>query len=96
MLGDLQHNTIEKQHHNSLTLRVQQLEATIVSLQQEGTGTHGILKEPKINIPMKFDGIRSQFRRFLNKVRLVIHEFYDHKVLTRSAGGIQSVGVCES
>ena len=34
MLGDPQQNTIEKQQHNALTLRVQQLEATIVSLQQ--------------------------------------------------------------
>ena len=62
MLGDLQQITIEKQQqHEVLTLQVQQFEATIVSLQQQGTSTQGILKEPKISLPMKFDGIRSLF-----------------------------------
>ena len=31
-----------------------------------------MLKEPKIGLPMKFDGMRSQFKVFLNEVRLVI------------------------
>ena len=51
---------------------MQQLEATIVSLQQQGSSTQGTSKEPKIGLPMKFDGKRSQFRGFLNKVHLVI------------------------
>ena len=29
-------------------------------------------KEPKISLPTKFDGTRSQFRGFLNQVQLVI------------------------
>ena len=56
----------------ALKLRVQQLEATIVSLQQQGSSTQGTPKEPKIGLPMKFDGTRSQFRGFLNEVRFVI------------------------
>ena len=76
LLGDLHQITIEKQQtqqqHGELALRVQQLEATIVSLQQQGPSTQGIAREPKIGLPMKFDGARSQFRGFLNQVRLVI------------------------
>mgnify|MGYP006973849109 FL=1 len=45
----------KQQKQEELTLQVQQLEATIVSLQQQGTGTHRTLKEPKINLPIKFD-----------------------------------------
>mgnify|MGYP000134899051 CR=1 FL=1 len=76
LLGDLHQITIEKQQtqqqSGELALRVQQLEATIVSLQQQGPSTQGIAREPKIGLPMKFDGARSQFRGFLNQVRLVI------------------------
>ena len=73
LLGDLQQIALEKQQqHGELTLRVQQLEATIVSLQQQGSSTQGVHKEPKIGLPAKFDGTRSQFRGFLNQVRLVI------------------------
>ena len=73
MLGDLQEVAQEKQQqHRELTLRVQQLEATIISLQQQGSSTQGVHKEPKIGLPVKFDGTRSQFRGFLNQVRLVI------------------------
>ena len=75
LLGDLHQITIEKQQtqqHGELALRVQQLEATIVSLQQQGPSTQGISKEPKIGLPMKFDGTRSQFKGFLNQVRLMI------------------------
>ena len=32
----------------------------------------GIPKEPMIGLPTKFDGTRSQFRGFLNQVRLVL------------------------
>ena len=72
-MGDLQQIALEKQQqHRELTLRVQQLEATIVSLQQQGSNTQGVHKEPKIGLPVKFDGTRSQFRGFLNQVRLVI------------------------
>ena len=73
LLGDLQQTALEKQQqHGELTLRVQQLEATIISLQQQGSGNQGIHREPKIGLPTKFDGTRSQFRGFLNQVRLVI------------------------
>ena len=71
--GDVQQIALEKQQqHGELTLRVQQLEATSVSLQQQGSNTQAVHKEPKICLPIKFDGIRSQFRGFLNQVRLVI------------------------
>ena len=50
----------------------EELEETIVSLQQQGSSSQGIHKEPKIGLPTKFDGTRSQFRGFLNQVRLVI------------------------
>ena len=63
LLGDLHQITIEKQQtqqqHGELAVRVQQLEATIVSLQQQGPSTQGIAREPKIGLPMKFDGARS-------------------------------------
>ena len=51
---------------------MQQLEATIVSLQEQGSSTQGIPKEPKIGLPMKFDGSRSQFRGFRNQIGVVI------------------------
>ena len=35
-------------------------------------GSQGIHREPKIGLPTKFDGTKSQFREFLNQVRLVI------------------------
>ena len=73
LLGDLQQTALEKQQqHGELTLRVQQLEATIISLQQQASCSQGIHREPKIGLPTKFDGNRSQFRGFLNQVRLVI------------------------
>ena len=83
LLGDLQQIALEKQQtqqqhgelqkqHGELALRVQQLEATIVALQQQGSSPQGYHKEPKIGLPVKFDGTRSQFRGFLNQVRLVI------------------------
>ena len=43
-----------------------------MSLQQQGPSTQGIAREPKIGLPIEFDGARSQFRGFLNQVRLVI------------------------
>ena len=73
LLGDFQQITLEKQQqYGELTLHVQQLEVTIVSSQQEGSSTQGTPKEPKFNLPMKFDEIRSQFRGFLNQILLVI------------------------
>ena len=76
LLRDLHQIVVGKQQtqqqHGELALRVQQLEATIMSLQQQGSSTQGIVREPKIGLPMKFDGARSQFRGFLNQVRLVI------------------------
>ena len=60
MVGDLQQISLEKkqrqQQHGEVALRVQQLEATIVALQQQGPSTQGIHKEPKIDLRMKFDG----------------------------------------
>ena len=55
-----------QQQHGELALRVQQLKETIVSLQQQGPSIQGIHKEPKIGLPTKFNGTRSQFRGFLN------------------------------
>ena len=76
LLGDLQQIPLQKQQtqqqQGELTLRVQQLEATIVALQQQGSSPQGYHKDPKIGLPMKFDGTRSQFMGFLNQVRLVI------------------------
>ena len=75
---DLQQIALEKQQqHGELTLRVQQLEATIVPLQQQGPSTQGIPKEPKIYLPMKFDRTRSQFRGFLNQVHLGIQMHHE-------------------
>ena len=51
-----------QQQHGELVLHVQQLEATIVAMQQQGLSTQWIHKEPKIGLPVKFDGTRSQFR----------------------------------
>ena len=60
LLGDLQHITVEKKQQ-------EKFEATITSLQKQEKRTQGILKEPKISLPMiQFDGARSQSRGFLN------------------------------
>ena len=60
-----QHGELQKQH-GELGLRVQQLEATIIALQQQGPSPQGYHKGPKVGLPVKFDGTRSQFRGFLN------------------------------
>ena len=66
LLGDLQKVTMEKQQQQEeFTRRVQQLESTIVVLQQQRVGKENI-KEPKISLPAKFDGSRAHFRGFLN------------------------------
>ena len=70
LLGDLQQIALEKQQtqhehgelqqqHGELALRVQKLEATIVALQQQGASPQGFHKEPKIGLPVKFDGTMS-------------------------------------
>jgi hypothetical protein len=41
-------------------------------MQQQAAGVQNSAKEQKISFPVKFDGTRSQFRGFLNQVRLVI------------------------
>ena len=51
---------------------MQQLESTIVVLQQHRVERQGIIKEPKISLPTKFEGSRGNSRGFLNQVRLVI------------------------
>ena len=69
LLEDLQKVTLEKQQiHDEFTRRVQQLESAIVALQQLKADGQGILKEPKISLPAKFDGSRAQFRGFINQV----------------------------
>ena len=74
LLGDLQQLSIEKaQQHNELSQRVVQLESALVALRQQAGTSQTFAKEPKICLPGKFDGTRSQFRGFLNQVRLVIH-----------------------
>ena len=47
-----------------------QLETTL--LQRQAAEVQTSSKEPMISLPAKFDGRRSQFRGFLNQVRLVI------------------------
>jgi hypothetical protein len=62
-LEDLQKVTSEKQQlQDEFSQRLQQLEATFIVLQQTRTEGHGGFKEPKISLPTKFDGTRSQFR----------------------------------
>ena len=73
LLEDLQKVSVEKQKiHDEFTRRVQQLESAIVALQQLKVDSQGVLKEPKISLPAKFDGSRAHFRGFINQVRLVI------------------------
>jgi hypothetical protein len=80
LLGDLQQVTLEKRQHDEdlaqrirqYEERVQQLEMTLASSRQQTVDNQGIFKEPKISLPTRFDGTRSQFRGFLNQVRLVI------------------------
>ena len=73
LLGDLQKVTMEKQQQQEeFTRRVQQLESTIIILQQQRVEGQGSIKEPKISLPAKFDGSRTHFRGFLNQVCLVI------------------------
>ena len=71
LLGDLQQVSAEKvQQYAELSQRVHELETTL--LQRQAAEVQTPLKEPKISLPAKFDGTRSQFRGFLNQVRLVI------------------------
>jgi hypothetical protein len=83
LLVDLQHVSTEKaQQHEELSHRVQQLEeqsqrvkdleAALLTMRQQASGLQIQPREPKISLPAKFDGTRSQFRGFLNQVRLVI------------------------
>ena len=41
---------------NYFTSWIQQLELALVALQQYKTGDQGVIKEPKISLPTKFDG----------------------------------------
>ena len=83
LLVDLQHVSTEKaQQHEELSHRVQQLEeqsqrvqeleAMLLTMRQQTSGIQLQPREPKICLPAKFDGTRSQFRGFLNQIRLVI------------------------
>ena len=63
--------SVEKvQQYKELFQRVHQLETTL--LQRQAAEVQTSSKEPMISLPAKFDGRRSQFRGFLNQVRLVI------------------------
>ena len=67
LLGDLQQVSAEKvQQHNELSQGVHELELALVSLCQQASSSQNLFKEPKICLPGKFDGRRSQFRGFLN------------------------------
>ena len=62
----------KQQLRDKFSKRFQQLEAALITLQQTKMEGHGGFKEPKISLLTKFDGTRSQFRGFLNQVRLII------------------------
>ena len=67
LLGDLQQVSVEKaQQHEELSKRVQQLEVVVLSLRQQASTSQSLLNRPKISLPTKFDGKRSQFQGFLN------------------------------
>ena len=73
LLGDLQKVTMEQQQQQEeFTRQVQQLESTIVVLQQQRVEGQGSIKEPKISLLVKFSGSRAHFRGLLNHVCLVI------------------------
>ena len=62
LLGDLQKVIVDKQQQQEeFTRRVRQLESTIVVLQQQRVEGQGIIYEPRINLPAKFDCSRAQF-----------------------------------
>ena len=62
LLGDLQKVTMEKQQQEEeFTRQVQQLESTIVILQQQRVEGQGSIKEPKISLLAKFDSSRAHF-----------------------------------
>ena len=65
--------SVKVQQHIELSQRVHELKLALVSLRQQASSSQNLFKEPKICLPGKFDGTRSQFRGFLNQVRLVIH-----------------------
>ena len=66
--------SVEKaQQHEELSKCIQHHEAVVLSLPQQASTSQNLLKEPKISLPTKFDGTRSQFQGFLNKIRLLIH-----------------------
>jgi hypothetical protein len=64
---------MEKQQiHEEFAGRVQQLKSAIEALQQVKVEGQGIVKEPKISLPAKFDGSKAHFRGFINQMRLAI------------------------
>ena len=44
----------------------------MLSLHQQDSSFQRPHKEPKINLPTKFDGTQAQFQGFLNQVHLVL------------------------
>ena len=71
LLGDLQQVNVKNAQQEELTQRIHQLEAALITLRQQALQAPNSTKEPKISLSSKFDGTRSQFRGFLNQVRLV-------------------------
>jgi hypothetical protein len=73
LLEDLHKVSMEKQQiHEEFAGRVQQLKSAIEALQQVKVEGQGIVKEPKISLPAKFDGSKAHFRGFINQMRLAI------------------------
>ena len=54
----------------STTIRV--VIGGLKALQQHSTRDEEVIQEPKISLPVKFNGTMSQFRGFLNQVQLII------------------------
>jgi predicted nuclease with TOPRIM domain len=62
LLKNLEKVSIEKQQiHEEFTRRFQLLESAILAVQQVKVEGQGVVKEPKISLPSKFDRSRAHF-----------------------------------
>ena len=61
-------STEKAQQYKEVPKQVHQLKASILTVREQAAGVQNSPREPKINLPTKFDGTRSQFRGFLNQV----------------------------
>ena len=68
LLSDLQQVSVEKAQHYDNELS-ETTRSYSISLRQQDSTYQNLPKESKISLLGKFDGIRSQFRGFLNQVR---------------------------